>query len=62
MEVSLFLFALGSAVLYDDVLMVRQLHMLHEVVTEFRPVHICKSGAFLCRGVDLKLQTTVFYV
>ena len=38
----------------DDVLVVRQPHALHEVVTKFRPVRIRKGGAFLYRGADLE--------
>lgn len=43
----LVLFALRTAVPDDDVLVVRQPHALHEVVTKFRPVRIRKGGAFL---------------
>ena len=46
--------ALRTAVPDDDVLVVRQPHALHEVVTKFRPVRIRKGGAFLYRGADLE--------
>ena len=46
--------ALRTAVPDDDVLVVRQPHALHEVVTKFRPVRIRKGGAFLYRRTDLE--------
>ena len=54
MQVGLFFFALRTAVPDDGVLVVRQPHALHEVVTKFRPVRIRKGGAFLYRRTDLE--------
>ena len=53
-QVGLLFLALRTAVPDDDVLVVRQPHALHEVVTKFRPVRIRKGGAFLYRGADLE--------
>ena len=53
-QVGLLFLALRIAVPDDDVLVVRQHHALHEVVTKFRPVRIRKGGAFLYRGADLE--------
>ena len=54
MQVCLFFFALRTAVPDDDVLVVRQPHALHEVVTKFRPVRIRKGGAFLYLRTDIE--------
>lgn len=59
-QVGLLFLALRTAVPDDDVLVVRQPHALHEVVTKFRPVRIRKGGAFLYRGADLETQAVVF--